>query len=287
MKVQTYLSDTMINPVLGGQYSLLDHDSALCLYPQMHDFHELSLTIKGSMDVVLNNQKFTVKSGDLIWIRPGEVHSKSGFHDCEQLNLSFSQETVDALIAYFNDDVITSLLNSDEIMPVLPLTVSQQAEIRQRLDRLNMLSTRDLSLARVQMRIILSQVLGLFAQYVWESAELHKDDDPPMWFTFLLWELGKPQRLDSTLDDLATMAQRSKAYISRSFRKYVGMTPTSYMNKLRLEYAESLLSGTDKPIVEVAMESGFDNLSHFYHQFSKKNGMSPMAYRKSNLVLPD
>jgi len=284
MTVHEYLSNTMINSVLGGQYSMLDNQTAFCSYPQVHDYHEISLTTHGSMQVAIGSHTTTVKSGDLMWIRPGEVHTKSGFKDCTQLNLSFTQETVDALTAYFDNDVVSGLLTRLELMPVLTLSVSQQAEIRQRLDKLNMLSTSDLSQARMQMRILLSLVLGLFAQHVWDSEEPDQDDDPPMWFTFLLWDLGHPEKFRTTLDDISLKAQRSKAYISRSFRKYLGMTPTQYLNKLRLEYAENLLVTTNKDIVDIAMESGFDNLSHFYHQFKNKNGVPPLLYRRNHML---
>jgi AraC family cel operon transcriptional repressor len=284
MTIHYYLADTMVNAAMGGQYSMLDNHSATCSYPQVHDFHEIALTVKGHQVVTMGDRTVTLKSGELLWVRPGEVHSKSGFKECTQINVSFTQETVDSLISYFDDEVVTQLLTSSELMPILPLSASQQTEIRQRLDKLNFLSTRDLSLARMQMRILLSQVLGLYAQYAREFTGTNQEESTPMWFTQLLWELESPERLHSSLDDLSEMAQRSKAYISRSFRRYLDMTPTQYMNKLRLEYAENLLSHSDKAILDIAMESGFENLSHFYHQFQKKNGASPMVYRRNTIV---
>ena len=160
MTIHHYLADTMVNAALGGQYSMLDKHSATCSYPQVHDFHEIALTVKGNQVVTMGDRTVTLRSGELLWVRPWEVHSKSGFKDCTQLNVSFTQETVDAMIAYFDDEVVTQLLTSSELMPILPLSMSQQAEIRQRLDKLNFLSSRDLAQARIQMRILLAQVLG-------------------------------------------------------------------------------------------------------------------------------
>ena len=284
MKIWRYLSDTHVDPDLGGQYSLLNLASATCSYPQVHDFHEVTLTVQGHQVISLGGRSIPLESGDLIWVRPDEVHDKSGFRDCTQLNLSFTQGTVDSMLAYFDDDRTTALVRSGEAMPVLHLTAAQQADIRKALDRLNFLSSRDISMARVQMRILLCQVLGYYAQYVRDTAGTVQAQPLPQWLSLLLWELESPDRLSSTLDDLAEMSKKNKAYLSRSFRKYLDATPTQYLNRLRLEYAENLLSHTDKSIVEVSSESGFDNLSHFYHQFQKKNGVSPKAWRRGTVA---
>lgn len=286
MNIHHYFSDTMIDPVLGGQYSVLDNHSATCSYPQVHDFHEISLTIKGNQTVAVEERNFVLKSGELLWVKPGEVHSKSGFEECTQLNVSFTQEMLDSLINYLDDETLTQLFLSPDPVPILSLSSSQQTEIRQQLNQLYFLSTRDLSLARTQIRILLSQVLGFYAQYIRKFASMYCEKGSPTWFTSLLLELQNPERLCSSLDDLSELSHRNKAYISRSFRKYLGMTPTQYINNLRLEYAENLLAHTDKSILEVSMESGFENLSHFYHQFQRKNNISPMAFRRSFFLSP-
>ena len=284
MKIWHYLSDTHVDPDLGGQYSLLNLASATCSYPQVHDFHEITLTVEGHQVISLGGRSFTLESGDLMWVRPGEIHDKSGFKDCTQLNLSFTQETVDSMLTFFDDDMTARLVKREEVMPILHLTSAQQADIRKALDKLNFLSSRDISMARVQLRILLSQVLGFYAQYARDSAGIQPDAPFPQWLSLLLWELESPEKLSASLDDLAEMTKKNKAYLSRSFRKYLDSTPTQYLNRLRLEYAENLLSHTDKAIMDVSSESGFENLSHFYHQFQKKNGVSPKVWRQGTVA---
>lgn len=46
-------------------------------YPQVHDFYEFILMTDNQMDILLNNDLYHLKSGDLILIRPGVVHTKS------------------------------------------------------------------------------------------------------------------------------------------------------------------------------------------------------------------
>ncbi len=59
-----------------------------------------------------------------------------------------------------------------------------------------------------------------------------------------------------------------------------------YIVRRRIGEAQLLLVFTKKSITEIASEVGFDNLSHFNVQFKKYVGLSPLAYRKRN-ILPD
>ena len=61
----------------------------------------------------------------------------------------------------------------------------------------------------------------------------------------------------------------------------MGCTFTEYLNGYRLSSACTLLSTTDKPVLEISYETGFTNLSYFNRLFKKKYGISPRIYRKS------
>jgi AraC family cel operon transcriptional repressor len=64
-------------------------------------------------------------------------------------------------------------------------------------------------------------------------------------------------------------------------KKYLQQTATDFINHLRLDYAANLLYHTDFPIIKVAFESGFNNLSHFNHLFKKKDRITPYNFRKA------
>lgn len=66
-------------------------------------------------------------------------------------------------------------------------------------------------------------------------------------------------------------------YFKRATRKTFIETVMSY----RLNYAAQQLVHTDKAISDVAFESGFGDVSHFYKSFKKAKGFSPLSYRKS------
>ncbi len=66
------------------------------------------------------------------------------------------------------------------------------------------------------------------------------------------------------------------------FRDVVGMTPITYITKIKIDKAINLLSSTDMPIGEIAEKVGFSDQNYFGIAFKKAVGMSPKTYRKGN-----
>lgn len=69
-------------------------------------------------------------------------------------------------------------------------------------------------------------------------------------------------------------------YAMTLFRRECGMSIWQYLIRLRLSHAELLLLTTDKPVLAVALESGFGSLARFYAAFTRECGTSPGEYRR-------
>ena len=82
-----------------------------------------------------------------------------------------------------------------------------------------------------------------------------------------------------TLEDLSERFGRSKSYLSHAFRRESGKTLRAYCNDLKLEDARRILLTSDRPITEIALDAGFNDVSYFIAQFRKKFGATPMKYR--------
>ena len=83
-----------------------------------------------------------------------------------------------------------------------------------------------------------------------------------------------------SLKEFGNQFHLSEKYISRYFKEHFHITLSQYINHLRLEHARQLLQETTLPITEVAMQSGYENVSYFIRSFKKMYGMSPLKYRK-------
>lgn len=84
------------------------------------------------------------------------------------------------------------------------------------------------------------------------------------------------------LSSLAARAGLSKFYFQRLFKNATGLSPSRYHITLRMEEARRLLRETRKSVVEVALEVGYENPSHFAQLFRREIGLSPSDYRRQS-----
>ncbi|MFO1491866.1 MAG: AraC family transcriptional regulator [Kiritimatiellia bacterium] len=81
------------------------------------------------------------------------------------------------------------------------------------------------------------------------------------------------------LGDLLELTRMSKATFSRQFRKHSGKTCGAFLASLRLESTCRELRDTDLPITEIALASGFSQISFFNRIFRRQMRCSPRDYR--------
>ncbi|BBI31298.1 hypothetical protein KCTCHS21_06970 [Cohnella abietis] len=83
-----------------------------------------------------------------------------------------------------------------------------------------------------------------------------------------------------SLDFLAEMAGFSPSYYSRLFKKIKGVSPTTYITKLRIERAKELLVLSNSSYQDIAQSVGYKEESYFSRMFKKETGHSPAHYLK-------
>jgi AraC family cel operon transcriptional repressor len=67
--------------------------------------------------------------------------------------------------------------------------------------------------------------------------------------------------------------------VARCARHHLGTTPTDYVNGIRMTYAMWQLEMADRGILDIALDCGIENLSHFYNLFRAQTGTTPRHYR--------
>lgn len=76
----------------------------------------------------------------------------------------------------------------------------------------------------------------------------------------------------------AGLCAMSEVNFRRVFKEYTGLSPIEYRNDLRLNFAKSKLQSGEYNVSEVAVLSGFTNLSFFTRHFKKKFGHNPSSF---------
>ncbi|MDO4402664.1 MAG: AraC family transcriptional regulator, partial [Clostridiaceae bacterium] len=82
--------------------------------------------------------------------------------------------------------------------------------------------------------------------------------------------------------ELAKEINMNEQYFCRFFKNIIGKSPMQYINEYRIKKSEELLKKTDMKIMQICLESGFNNMGNFINTFKKQTGLSPMKYRKDN-----
>lgn len=82
-----------------------------------------------------------------------------------------------------------------------------------------------------------------------------------------------------TIDDLTRDVPTSRRNFVRRFKKATGLTPIVYLQKAKVEKAKRLLEQTRQDVMEVMINSGYNDLKSFRQVFQKHAGMAPAAYR--------
>ena len=78
---------------------------------------------------------------------------------------------------------------------------------------------------------------------------------------------------------LAQVSGVSEAHFARSFKDAFGVPPHRYLLTRRLERASALLRDTDLPIIDIALQTGWNSLGTFGRTFRDVTGASPGAFR--------
>jgi AraC-like DNA-binding protein len=86
-----------------------------------------------------------------------------------------------------------------------------------------------------------------------------------------------------TLDQLSQVASLSPSQFARVFKSQTGLSPITYLIKLRMEKAGHLLTTTFRSVKEVIAMVGYGNRHHFLHLFKRHFNTTPTAYRKRAL----
>ena len=82
-----------------------------------------------------------------------------------------------------------------------------------------------------------------------------------------------------SVGEIARAASISESECIRCFRNTIGVTPIKYVRQLRLQRAAELLKTTDKKIVEIGEECGFQVMSYFSRVFREQFSVTPSQYR--------
>lgn len=274
------------------------YNTYLCSIPRdflqvpLHWHSELELIVikKGRGIVSADLEKRHVTSGDIILIRPGQLHSieQDGPHSMEYENIIWKPELLisgesDLCAVSYIIPLIKGEIPSDTFLtPDLPYYRDASEYIRQ-IDLL--CGTRpegyQLAVKGILFQFFFLLISNRQKKETASASQMKSLEKMKMVLKYV--EEHYPDRI--SIDDMAELTYYSKSHFMKFFKSHMGTGFIEYLNEYRLTMAERLLCSCDDTILSVAEQSGFDNLSYFNRIFKKKYGVSPGTWRKSRGTL--
>ena len=93
--------------------------------------------------------------------------------------------------------------------------------------------------------------------------------------------MANPQR-EWDIELIAKEIGISRSHLQRLYKQFFSVSCLDDVITARINKAKSLLRHTDLRIQEIAVQCGYQNVSHFMRQFKDKCGVTAMQYRKQN-----
>jgi len=246
--------------------------------PHTHDFYEIFMIREGSILHLLNDEPQTVSANMLCFIKPADHHcfKKVGSQPARMTNMAFTPELYEEVMQFLYGP------KWHAEMRVEPEPMDVTESIRSLLDEIFevMLKNPDRSTYDKQHARIKSLLASLFI-YLFSPAEENRHDTPA-WLETSMRAMERTGNFEQGIEYFIRISGKSQEHLTRSLRKYYGLSPTQFINQLRLRKTAHLLRTTNRKITGIIFDSGFNNISYFNRIFKERYSCSPREYRKQS-----
>ena len=237
-----------------------------------HDYFELFWIESGRTTHVINGGTAVLSAGDGVLIRPSDRHGFSpvGPSPCRLVNVMFRAETASHLLKRYDDDFAGRYFwhrGSD------PCPFRLDATRRGRFDE----AFRDLEMGPRTRARIEGFLLTFLATMIADDAPSHAII--PAWLDGAMRGARQPEIFRAGAQGFVGAAGRSHEHVCRSLKVHFGLTPSAFVNRIRMEHAARLLAGTDLTTADIAADCGVENMSRFHAIFREHFGVTPRRYR--------
>lgn len=251
-----------------------------------HNDVEIIVIKKGCGIISVDTEQKVVGAGDIILVRPGQLHSISQ-HETD--TMEYENILFQTSLLYSAD---TDLRTQEYFRPYFSLeydlpwlidsSYSYHHELSSCIETIDGLCSRHPKYYELSVK---GELFNFF--YI-----LFSGQDAPVIF-HRSKSLDKVKQIISyieqhyaepiTVESAAGYMGFSESHFMKFFKQHMHTTFTNYLNSYRLTIAGRLLLAEDDSILSISERTGFNNLSYFNRLFKKEYQMSPREYRNRTL----
>lgn len=250
-------------------------------YEMSHHWHmecEFIRILKGSFQLTIDNIKYTVHEGDIVYLPGGVLHGgipENSIYECIVFDLSTLLKSNKSCHTHMQ-----AIMNNTLVI--------QSFFSRSQHPRIHEIVCSLFESAKIKapgFELTCHGHLLRFYGYVLEHSYFTSSSSVSERNNKKLIQLKSALELIETsygscltLDDLANAANMNAKYFCKFFQEMTERTPIDYLNYYRIETACFQLVTTDESITDIALNCGFNDLSYFIKTFKKYKGVTPKKY---------
>ena len=234
-----------------------------------HQTYQILYVLEDEGIITLDSNKHNFNQDNLAFITPFSDHSIIANSKLTILVLEFEINNLDVGI---QKEIIDKHFDQSDL---LELNVFEAGEIRQLLRKMLYEQSIGNTINRLALKIYLAELLLIL---------LKAQEEPRMIDANIL----RAERLRKYIDThyyeminasyISTMLGMSIRHINNIFKEQYDITPIQYLTEVRMELSKKMLLETDKDIVSICFEVGFESLSTFYRSFKNDTNTSPNQF---------
>lgn len=241
---------------------------------QLHtqDFHELVWVQNGTVRLHTAAKRQDLREGDLVFICPGQPHGLQGRGEAPMaVSVAIRADIIQALAERHPDLAGMAFWGHDTAPFVTHRDIRQLAALNQ---------------AALVLERAPRQKLYLEAFLLPLLVALDRPPDglapgAPAWLITACAAATTPEVFRTGAAGFVAVTGRAHPHVSRTMRRYLGQTPSEFINTQRMAFAARKLTGTSDSLSEIAAECGLPNMSHFHKLFLSTYGETPQRYRRA------
>lgn len=268
----------------------IDHNSNG--WKMMWEWHkqiEILYILEGQGKCYIEDNEYDFVRGDLFVISPYKLHKtelvdKKGF---KVLVIIFNLELGEKFPNMDGIDVLEFIkVNYADYSPMIKLDNTEKERLELIFDRMqteyNSFPKTSLDYLISLLHILIIEINRIYNKKITVNKKCIDEIELPQIIVESIGYINQNFKQDLNLTRIASVFHINPSYLSREFKKRTDMTVTEFLNSRRIHYARNLLAKTDLKIIEIALDSGYNNIPYFTSVFKKFVGMTPKQFRNKS-----
>lgn len=254
-------------------------DGMECLH--FHNYMEIGFCYEGTGEVVLDEEVFSYQPDSFTVIPKNFPHNT----ESEHFSLSRWEFLFIDVEAFLREVYRDNQVYTDDLIGVInqrawAVSVSEHPETaRLILGILNeMRYKKDFYVESVK-GMMLSLLMHIARMNHKSAGKVRKQSSGVSQMSFALHYIGKHYAEELTIGDLAAVSHMSETHFRRIFQKTMNMTPSDYLNLVRVQMACEYMKKHTDGMELVAEKCGFQSVSTFNRNFKKVLGITPYQWK--------